>query len=74
MILWNRYVAKKVGIFIGGDQAIDGAELSTFSDEQLLARLGATTVFSRVSPEHKLKIVQLFQPLGKIEKCRIESA
>ena len=51
-------VASKVGIFREGDEAIDGAELEHISDTQLQEIVLATTVFSRVSPEQKLRIIK----------------
>ncbi len=54
------YVAKKVGLFKEGDLVIDGSEFHTMSDEQLLATLDKTSVYSRVSPIDKLRIVKLF--------------
>jgi P-type Ca2+ transporter type 2C len=55
------FVAKKVGIFKPGDQVIDGSEFQQLSDQELLKRVDVTTVFSRVTPENKLKIIQLYQ-------------
>lgn len=59
-------VAKKVGIFREGDDSIDGSEFDHLSDEQLRTRINHTTVFSRVSAQHKMRIVQIFQKLGNI--------
>jgi P-type Ca2+ transporter type 2C len=60
------YVAEKVGIFRAGDEYIDGAEIDQLTDDQLVKKIGDVTVFSRVSSAHKLRIVTLFQRLGKI--------
>ncbi|HEB41836.1 MAG TPA: HAD family hydrolase, partial [Candidatus Dependentiae bacterium] len=60
------YVAKKVGIFRPGDIAIDGAEFDQRSDDELLQKLGTTTVYSRVSPEHKLRIIDLFHKQNNV--------
>jgi len=60
------YVAKEVGIFHEGDRVIDGAEFSLLSQEELIRNLNHTTVYSRVTPADKLKIVKLFHKLGKI--------
>jgi Ca2+-transporting ATPase len=60
------HVAKKVGIFRQGDDYIDGSEIDAMSDEELLKRIKSTTVFSRVSAQHKMRIVQLLQRTGKI--------
>jgi P-type Ca2+ transporter type 2C len=53
------HVAKKVGIFRQGDDYVDGSEIDTMNDEALLQRINHITVFSRVSAQHKMRIVQL---------------
>lgn len=53
-------IAKQVGIYREGDEAIDGPELEKISDEQLQDLIVHTTVFSRVSPEQKLRIIKAF--------------
>lgn len=60
------HVAKQVDIFRNGDDHVDGSEIDTLSDEQLLSRINHITVFSRVSAEHKMRIIQLLQQSGKI--------
>ncbi len=60
------HVAQQVGIFKEGDDYIDGSEINNLSDEDLLKRIDHITVFSRVSAEHKMRIVQLLQRSGKI--------
>lgn len=60
------YVAKRVGIFRDGDQAIDGPEFEQATNGQLLVNLRKITVFSRVSPTHKLRIIKLFHQQRKI--------
>lgn len=59
-------IAKQVGIYKEGDEAIDGSELETLSDRQLQEIIEHTTVFSRVSPEQKLRIIQAFHAKGFI--------
>ena len=54
------YVAKKVGIFKKGDQALTGDELSAMSDEQLLPMLNRVTVYARVRPQEKMRLITLF--------------
>lgn len=54
------HVAKKVGIYKEGDEVITGVELDNLSDEILQERIDAISVFARVSPEHKNRIVRLF--------------
>lgn len=59
-------IARTVGIYQEGDEAIDAAELVTMSDAELAAQLPKITVFSRVSAQQKLKIVQLLHERGKM--------
>lgn len=53
-------IAKQVGIYREGDEAIDGPELEKLSDAQLQELITHTTVFSRVSPDQKLRIIKAF--------------
>lgn len=58
-------VAKKAGLLKGG-KAITGAELDKMSDEKLDREIGKYTVFARVEPVHKLRIVRSFKRRGEI--------
>ncbi len=58
-------VAKKAGLLRGG-KAITGAELDKMSDEELDREIGKYTVFARVEPVHKLRIVRSFKRRGEI--------
>lgn len=58
-------VAKKAGLLRGG-KAMTGAELDCLSDEELDRRIGEYTVFARVEPVHKLRIVRSFRRRGEI--------
>lgn len=58
-------VAKKAGLLKGG-KAITGAELDRLSDEELDREIGRYTVFARVEPIHKLRIVRSFKRRGEI--------
>jgi len=60
------HVAKRVGIFRDGDDYLDGSQIDSLPDEKLLHIIDHITVFSRVSPQHKMRIVQLLQKTGKI--------
>ncbi|HLW73325.1 MAG TPA: HAD-IC family P-type ATPase [Candidatus Babeliales bacterium] len=60
------HVAKRVGIFRKDDDYVDGSEINQLTDEQLLARINHITVFSRVSAQHKMRIIDLLQKSGKI--------
>ncbi|MBR6069938.1 MAG: cation-translocating P-type ATPase [Ruminococcus sp.] len=58
-------VAKKAGLLKGG-KAITGAELNELTDEELDRNIGKYTVFARVEPIHKLRIVRSFKRRGEI--------
>ena len=58
------YVARQVGIFNQGDRVINGTELRNMSDGELQTILSTTTVYSRLSPEDKLRIIQAFRKKG----------
>lgn len=60
------YVGKKVGIFKEGDQLLTGTDLAKLSDEELLKKLPYVTIFARVSPEDKVRIIKLFDSQDKI--------
>ncbi len=59
-------IGEKLGIYHKGDRVVSGAELDKMSAEDLTEIVEETSVFARVSPEHKLKIVSAFQKRGHI--------
>ncbi len=59
-------IAKKIGIFQDGDMALTGQELDEISDSELDEILEHVSVYARVSPEHKIRIVDAWQNKGKI--------
>ncbi|MGL6174156.1 MAG: cation-translocating P-type ATPase [Cellulosilyticaceae bacterium] len=59
-------IAKEIGILEGSDEAVDGVELDQMSDAVLDSRLEHIAVYARVSPEHKIRIVNAWQRKGKI--------
>lgn len=59
-------VAKEVGIFKEGDDIITGKELEELSEKNLLERLDKTSVFARVAPQHKMRIVQAYKARGEV--------
>lgn len=61
-----REIAKKVGIFMLGDHVLTGVEVEKLTEVELSQKVDKVTVFARITPEHKLKIVQAFQRAGKI--------
>ncbi|MBQ7339355.1 MAG: cation-translocating P-type ATPase [Clostridia bacterium] len=61
-----RAIAEEIGIFKEGDICIDGPELDKTTDEQLMEILEKISVYARVSPVHKIRIVELWQKKGKV--------
>ena len=61
-----RTIAKNIGIFREGDIALEGVELEKMTDEELEKNVEHISVYARVSPEHKIRIVNAWQKLGKI--------
>ncbi len=59
-------IAKEIGIFKDGDKCLDGAELDAISDSELSSILEEISVYARVSPAHKIRIVELWQQKGKV--------
>ena len=59
-------VAEKLGIISSNDQVLTGAELNKMNDEELRKAVKTVGVFARVSPEHKVRIVQAFRDNGNI--------
>ncbi len=59
-------IARQIGIFEEGDMALSGPELDAMSDEDLDRILDKVSVYARVSPEHKIRIVDRWQKKGRI--------
>ena len=59
-------IARQLGIFREGDEAVSGVELDGMSEAGLDERLERISVYARVSPEHKIRIVKAWQAKGKI--------
>jgi Ca2+-transporting ATPase len=59
-------IARRIGIFREGDEAVTGMELDAMSDAELLQRLDRISVYARVSPAHKIRIVEAWQNRGHI--------
>ena len=59
-------IAKALGILENEDEAITGAELEEMSDEELIKNIRKYSVYARVSPEHKVRIVKAWQANGEI--------
>ena len=59
-------IAKSLGILEDESEAITGAELEEMSDEDLIKNVRKYSVYARVSPEHKVRIVKAWQANGEI--------
>src|SRR5699024_113884 len=59
-------IGKEVGLFGCNDHVLEGYELTNMSVEKLADIIHRVTIFARVSPEHKLKIVKAYQKKGHI--------
>jgi Ca2+-transporting ATPase len=59
-------IAAKIGIYNKGDKIATGTELDAMSDAQLLENIYFYSVFARVSPEHKMRIVKAFRSRGNV--------
>ncbi|MCF2642915.1 cation-translocating P-type ATPase [Roseburia hominis] len=59
-------IAKEIGIFEENDLALTGQELDALSDEELLEKISDVSVYARVSPENKIRIVTAWQKRGNI--------
>jgi len=61
-----RSIARSIGIFAEGDLVMDGNELDQLSDTQLKNQLAQISVYARVAPTHKIRIVNAWQDLGNV--------
>lgn len=59
-------IAKELGILSEGDRAITGAELDAMTDSELDAHVQEISVYARVSPENKIRIVKSWQRKGQV--------
>ena len=59
-------IAKELGILRDGDGSMTGTELDKLSDEELIAQVEEISVYARVSPENKIRIVRAWQKRDQI--------
>ena len=59
-------IAKELGILLDGDRAITGPELDAMTDTELDACVENISVYARVSPENKIRIVKAWQRKGQV--------
>ena len=59
-------IAKEIGILTEGTEAVEGAAIEKMSDEELRDFVPGVSVYARVSPEHKIRIVRAWQERGNL--------
>jgi len=59
-------IAKQIGILKDESEAMEGFELEKISDEELKNKVPDISVYARVSPEHKIRIVRAWQEIGNV--------
>ncbi len=59
-------IALELGMIKSPKEVVNGSFLDKFSDEELVKEISKYSVFCRVSPEHKVRIVRAFKSLGKV--------
>ena len=59
-------IAREIGILQDGDRAVEGSELEKMTDEELRNEVEHISVYARVSPEHKIRIVRAWQDRGHV--------
>jgi Ca2+-transporting ATPase len=65
-VLTAKAIARELGILADREEAITGDMLSRMSNEELVENINRYSVFARVSPEHKVRIVKAFQSRGEV--------
>lgn len=64
--LTARALAKEAGIWREGDEIVTGVEMDGMSDAELAKKLASVSVFARVTPEHKLRIIDAYKKRGEV--------
>ena len=59
-------IAKQIGILKDPSEAIEGFEIENLTDQQLQERVQDISVYARVTPEHKIRIVKAWQDKGNV--------
>ncbi len=57
--------AEQMGIFVEGDTILDGQQLDAMSDEEFLSCIENCSVYARITPEQRVRVVNTWQKLGK---------
>jgi Ca2+-transporting ATPase len=58
-------IAEKVGIYKTGDELLTGAQMREMTDEQLIGVLDKVSVFARVTPDDKLRVIEAYKKRGQ---------
>lgn len=61
-----RAIAESIGLLNPGHQVLTGADVDSMDDAELIKQVAFTDVFARVSPEHKLRIVEALRESGEV--------
>lgn len=64
--LTAKTVAEQIGLLSKGDEILTGAQLQDLDEEELKSRLRKVTVFARITPENKLRLVKAYQSIGEV--------
>ncbi|PLR95320.1 cation-translocating P-type ATPase [Bacillus sp. T33-2] len=59
-------IASQIGILRNASEAVEGSELDKYSDSELMQKVEEYSVYARVSPEHKIRIVKAWQEKGNV--------
>ena len=59
-------IAEEIGIYEAGDLALTGLDLNAMTDEELFDKVRQVSVYARVSPEDKLRIVRAWEKQGEV--------
>jgi len=65
-VVTAKAIAKEIGIFEEGDDALTGADLNNMTEEDLYNRVREVSVYARVSPEDKIRIVRAWEAQGEV--------
>ncbi|MEX2010192.1 MAG: HAD-IC family P-type ATPase, partial [Parcubacteria group bacterium] len=58
-------IGKEAGIYHDGDEVLTGAQINEMLDEELKEKIDRVSIFARVTPEHKLKIIRAYKARGE---------
>lgn len=61
-----RAIGKQAGIYRDGDTILTGSEIEKMFEPELVEKLSSTTIFARVTPEHKMQIINAYKKRGEI--------